>query len=63
MRKIDIKPIVWQYMPRSTLQCMICKNHAEYFVHIVDGSILLKLPLCKECSEMPAEKIYIGLNS
>ena len=52
-----MKKIFIEWGLPETMMCMLCGFPATVRVSIEDGPALVKVCLCEECAQLPAEKI------
>jgi hypothetical protein len=64
MKELTRKTITWQFSKPDSFPCHICKKReADYMVKYDYKAIIIQIPLCKYCSNLPISRIETELGT
>jgi hypothetical protein len=64
MKELNRKKITWQFSKPASFPCHICKKReADCMVKYDYKAIIIQIPLCQSCADMPISRIETELGT
>ncbi|MDY6857488.1 MAG: hypothetical protein SWO11_22845 [Thermodesulfobacteriota bacterium] len=64
MKELNRKAITWQSIKPDSFPCHLCREEeADYLVKYSYKAIIIQIPLCQSCADMPISRIETELGT